>query len=142
MRKTPMKPRKAPLRARSRVPIPRKARTPKLKPKVHGWKVRRKRNQSETMRIYGPKAFRDWLHRQPCCVSGVRGDIEAVHVANGGMSRKADWTLTVPMARELHWRLHLNGVKTFEAIYGVSLLTLASETQNRWQAYSHSRKNA
>lgn len=93
---------------------------------------RKPRTKDEALRIYGPEAFRDWLHQQPCAVSGIRGDIEQVHVIGGGMSRKADWTYTVPMARELHRQLHRVGIATFEAKHGVSLLALAEHTQQQY----------
>lgn len=130
----------------SRGPIPRKARTPiKHKP----------RPKDQTERIYGPQEFRDWLHCEECAVCGSIVAIEQAHAKGDGVSRKADWTLTFAACgphyvldgglREVegcHAEMHRIGVKSFEKKHGVKLLDLAAETQERWQAYSHSRKSA
>lgn len=97
---------------------------------------RKKRSAAETERIYGSQEFRDWLHAQPCAVSGRRGNIEQAHVRNGGMSRKADACWTIPLDRGLHRELHQIGQRTFEEIHHVSLTLLAEATEARWQEYS------
>lgn len=99
-----------------------------------GQKRGRKRSAAEQERIYGPKAYRDWLHQQPCVITGFRSHIEQVHVVGGGVGRKAGWTFTVPMAAELHRSLHAMGVKSFEARWGVNLVCLAGMIQDRWGA--------
>lgn len=107
-----------------------------------GGKIRpKKRSAKETERIYGPTLFRSWIHRQPCVVSGVRGNIECVHVVTGGMGRKADWTATVPMAGELHRELHRIGIKSFEAKYDINLVALAAKTRARYLAYVHQQES-
>lgn len=94
----------------------------------------RKRSASERGRIYGTAERLDWLHSLPCCVTGVRGDIEAAHVVTGGTGRKADAKWLVPMARELHRQLHQHGVRTFQKRWGVNLKALAIETERAWLA--------
>lgn len=96
---------------------------------------RKGRKPSETTRIYGPKPFRDWLHQQPCVITGLRSHIEQVHVIGGGVGRKAGWRFTVPMTDELHRELHQHGVQTFEAQWRVNLVCLAGMIQDRWRAY-------
>ena len=93
----------------------------------------RKRSAREQDRIYGPKSFRDWLHQQPCVITGCRSNIEQVHVIGGGVGRKAGWTFTVPMAADLHRSLHAMGVKSFETRWGVNLVCLAGMIQDRWE---------
>lgn len=109
------------------------------------------RPKNETERIYGPKAFRDWLHRQPCAVCGWRGHVEQAHAKTGGIGRKDDWTRTLPLCSdhldgrdadgfpcgEMRNGCHREsgrGVKSFEKKYGVSLLALAAKTQTAWES--------
>lgn len=100
---------------------------------------RKRRSTAERARVYGPPEFRDWLHAQPCAVSGVRGHIEQAHAVNGGTGRKADWQFTFPISAELHRRLHTQGVKTCEAEWGVTLLELCRRTQQAWRAAARRR---
>jgi len=105
---------------------------PREKP-VRSKRARRKRE--ETLRVYGPTERLDWLHSLPCCVSGVRGDIHCVHVKTGGVSRKADYQWTVPMAAELHRQLHRIGIRSFEARYNIDLELAAIATEQAWLAH-------
>lgn len=97
----------------------------------------RKRSAAEQERIYGPRDFRDWLHQQPCVITGTRSNIEQVHVIGGGVGRKAGWRFTVPMTDELHRELHQHGVRTFERKWGVNLVCLAGMIQDRWEREQH-----
>ena len=95
---------------------------------------RKGRKPSERDRIYGPKAFRDWLHQQPCVVTGRYGVVQA-HVKNGGMARKADYEWSVPMLDALHRELHQHGIDTFQAKYDIDLELAAIATQQQWLAH-------
>lgn len=122
--------------------------TPKKK------RVAWKRTPEEDARIYGPEAFRVWLHQQPCAVCGFRGEPEQMqqaHARTGGTGRKDDWTRTFPACGgHTVWveAMHVpfarwvdgchaesgRGVKTFEKTHGVKLLDLAAQTQQAWLA--------
>ena len=95
---------------------------------------RGRRKPSERERIYGPKAFRDWLHEQRCVVTGRYGVVQA-HVKNGGMARKADYEWSVPMLDALHRELHQHGIDTFQAKYNIDLELAAIATQQQWLAH-------
>jgi hypothetical protein len=58
---------------------------------------KRRRPASETERVYGPKAFREFLHDHPCLWCG-RSGVEQAHLqGNDGMSRKKGWETTGPL---------------------------------------------
>ena len=109
-------------------------RSGRIKPK--------KRSASSANRIYGPKAFRAWLHAQPCILCGVVGFTEQAHAKGDGIGRKADWTLSFPACgtrgtvEGCHPRSHRQGVQTFEHDAGVTLLDLAARTQAAWRECS------
>lgn len=118
---------------RSTKPIPRNA----IK--------RKKRSKAEDERIYGPPAFRTWIHAQMCCVCMARPTFtEQAHIGNGGMGRKASWKRSVPMCgmevtrrgfgEGCHQRLHRVGQATFEREIGATLESLVERTQAAWQA--------
>ena len=96
--------------------------------------TKRGRKASERDRIYGPAPFRDWLHQQPCIITGRRGVVQA-HVKNGGMGRKADYVWSVPMNDALHHELHQHGIATFEAKYDIDLELAAVAVQEQWRAH-------
>lgn len=58
---------------------------------------KKRRKPSEDLRIYGPRDFRDWLHRQACLGCGARENIQQAHRFTGGMGRKCDWQDTIPL---------------------------------------------
>lgn len=93
-----------------------------------------KRSASDAERIYGPAPFRDWLHQQPCIITGLSG-VQQVHVKGGGVSRKAGYEWSVPMRPELHHELHQHGIRTFEEKYDVDLELAAIACQQRWLAH-------
>lgn len=58
---------------------------------------KRRRSKADTERVYGSKAFRDYLHAHPCLWCG-RAGVEQAHLrGNGGTGKKKDWTTTGPM---------------------------------------------
>jgi hypothetical protein len=76
-----------------------------------------------------------WTKAQPCVVTGLTGDVEVVHVRNGGMGLKAEARWTVPMRSAYHRQLHQIGKASFEEVYGVNLDALAKHTQAAWEQY-------
>jgi hypothetical protein len=108
-------------------------------------KVNRARKAANLERAHGPAEFRAWIKTQPCVVCG-RTPCDAAHLRNGGGSRKADVTETVPMCAtiiaigysghhdEYDGRQRAGGRKAFLAKYPhLDLPALAAETQRRWQ---------
>jgi hypothetical protein len=57
----------------------------------------KKRTPDEDLRIYGPRAFRDFLHQHPCLGCGTRENIQQAHRFTGGMGRKGRWQDTLPL---------------------------------------------
>ena len=140
-RKTPAKPRKPmkrgkPLTRRfslrssvttemrkSRKPIARKT---VVKPR------NAKRKAAEFARCFHSAERVEWIKSLPCCVSGIRGDIENVHVRGDGAGRRAGFAWIVPMARELHRELHRIGIRSFEIKHDVDLYAKACNTAQAW----------
>ena len=101
-----------------------------------------KRAKANHERAYGDKA--SWIRAQPCLVCGY--DVlpsHAAHVTSGGMGRKSDSTMLVPlcgMTMSLnpgcHADLHHAGVKTFEERHKVNLKTEAAKYEAEWQLAS------
>ena len=94
-------------------------------------KVNPKRKASRMERDYGgPKA--DWIRSLPCCVPACETGlvIVAAHARSRGAGGHADSLVSMcaPHHREQH-----DGIKTFEAKYGINLLALAAELEARWQ---------
>lgn len=59
---------------------------------------KKKRSAKEDARIYGPKAFREFLHRSPCLICGYQGEaIQQAHLMNGGVGFKSGWQHTAPL---------------------------------------------
>ena len=54
--------------------------------------------------------YKDWLHTQPCIVTGHVGErVQASHVGSGGMGqKKGTWFYAVPMRDDVHrdWEGH------------------------------------
>ena len=133
MKRSPLPPRKAPLKAAK---PERGTGTPRtgLKPRTRPIRPK-KRTPSEAERIYGPKGFQDWLHRLPCIVCGHRGEIHAHHTENGGMGRKADWTTLVPVCPAHHRMIHDIGQKRVAAMRGKQWAFEAGRVQAAWEKY-------
>ncbi len=119
------------------------------KPKARKPIKKKRRSKAERERIYGTPEYGVWLRSQRCAVCGVVGLTEMAHVKTGGMGRKADAELTVPLCgpyrvegrlvvNGCHRLLHTIGVRSFEKAHGgVSLVALAEQTQSKfetWQA--------
>jgi hypothetical protein len=123
--------RKKPL-PRSTKPIARKTRVKKVNTK------RRAKNKA---RAYGGEERVTWLKTLPCCVVGrpssppVRhfGEIVNAHITTGGMGRKADAKLCVPMCDYHHKNQHLFGTRGFELAYGIDLKAEAAKVEAAWQ---------
>lgn len=99
-------------------------------------KVNRARKARLSESQYGTPEFREWLHAQPCVVSGFSpsfsglGPIEQAHVKSRGAG--GTWRDTVPLRRALHQELHIIGQDSFEEKYGVNLRLEADEIQKQW----------
>lgn len=112
-------------------PLPRSSRIARGgRPK----KVNRARRNREWLRSYGSDERVAFIQSLPCIVTGA-SPCENVHILGGGMGRKSDARMIVPMISKVHRRLHMFGPVTFQAMYGVNLLEAAAETERLWQAY-------
>lgn len=89
------------------------------------------RTKKETLRIYGPPAYREFLSDLGCIICRAT-PIVIAHVKTGGVGRKADYTHTVPLCHTHHEEQH-RGTKSFEARYGVSLSAWAAHIQQAWK---------
>jgi hypothetical protein len=63
------------------------------------------------------------------------GPIENAHIVTGGMGRKADAALIIPLCHSHHLALHDFGVEAFEAVYRISLEREAQQIQALWLAH-------
>lgn len=96
--------------------------------------VNAKRKKREQLRAYGPPLRREWIKAQPSVVSG-KGPCVNAHVVTGGAGYKADARFIVPLTDAEHHELHKTGIRTFEAKYHVDLISLAAQTEKRWEAH-------
>lgn len=125
---------KPPRRAKARRQHGSTLPAPKKRPSVT-----RKRKASEWARAYGSRARVQWIAAQPCLVGsdwcGRHARRENAHVATGGMGRKADAELIVPLCHSHHRALHRHGVRSFEKQYYYigTLVDAAARTEARWQ---------
>ncbi len=115
---------------------------PRTKPMARGAMMQRsskpkrgKRKASETARIYGPEAFRDWLSRRPCTACDG-GPCECHHITGDGMGRKAHFSLIIPLCRRCHQEWHGTGRHSFQAKYRFTAAIVAEDTHRAWQSYS------
>lgn len=92
-----------------------------------------KRRGSEFERCFGSVERVEWIKSLPCCVSGIRGDIENVHVRGDGAGRRAGFAWIVPMARELHRELHRIGIHSFQQKFNVDLYAKVCNTAQAWE---------
>lgn len=67
----------------------------------------------------------------PCLVTGQTG-CENAHIVGGGMGRKADYVLIVPLIPAMHAQLHSIGASQFSVLHGLDLFAAAAETHRRW----------
>lgn len=91
-----------------------------------------KRRTSEWARAYGSKARVQWVKSQPCILCGERPS-ENAHIRTGGMGRKADACLIVPLCRTHHEGFHRFGKAKMELAYDVSFAHAALQTETGWQ---------
>jgi hypothetical protein len=98
----------------------------------------KKPSAAEQERKYGPPARREWMKRQPCCVCG-RTPSDSAHVTNGGLSRKAHYTRTVPLCADNvargysgHHSEYDDGKRSFVAKYGILMALTAAQTEAKW----------
>lgn len=113
------------------LPDPKAAQKPiqrsRIKPK--------KRSAKEYARVYGSEERVQWMKRQPCLIAGQHscfGEVQGHHIVNGGMSRKADHTLIVPLCVGAHQLLHTIGVASFCLVWSVNLVTEAARIAAKW----------
>jgi hypothetical protein len=122
------------------VPKPRRKRKkPQEMPKRSPVRKRNpKRQRSEFARAYGSKERAEWVRSLRCVVRGCLGASENVHIATGGVSRKADAERIVPMCRLHHTALHGGGQALYEAAWGINLKDEAARTEKLWIEYTQS----
>lgn len=85
----------------------------------------------------GETAYKDWLHTQPCAVTGYVGElVQASHMGHGGMGQKnGSWYDAVPMRADVHaeWGEHrgryAGWTKEARRDYGAELVA------STWQRY-------
>lgn len=90
------------------------------------------RTKKETLRIYGPPAYRTLLDQIGCIICGA-SPVQVCHTKSGGVGRKADYKDSVGMCPTHHREQHQRGTKSFEARYGVSLTDRAAQIQQAWR---------
>jgi len=70
-------------------------------------------------------AYRAWIRKQPCCVSGRQWGIEAAHTGSRGLSQRADDLSCIPLYRNLHRgyddSYHTLGKIRFEEYWGINI---------------------
>lgn len=92
---------------------PKKRTWSSIKPKSHAEKLiaartlrsssgalkkkAKKRDRNDPARIYGPKAFRDFLRAEHCLGCCRRLNIQQAHRFSGGTGRKDGWQDTIPL---------------------------------------------
>ena len=127
MRKTPLRSRRQSL---SRSSAPKRG---KPLPKCNAKRLARVRAEQ-----YGPEAFKDWIHKQPCVSCGKpqnaeHSEIQQSHVGKtkGAGGRAED---CAPQCRKCHAILGDIGVDTFAMLYhpGQTMKDVAAEVWQRW----------
>ena len=118
-----------------RKPLKRKASLKTRKPIPKQNVERRAKNFD---RSYGDKA--EWIRGRLCARCCHSQNIQAAHVSNGGMGRKADSDTLIPLCgpREngsigCHAVLHNIGIKSFEQRLGMTLKILAAAYESEYQ---------
>lgn len=103
-----------------------------------------KRSKIRKGRIYDP-SYLEWQHKQPCCVSGSRGEpvigghLTVHHVRFCGSPK--DDTRTIPLLAYLHQLVFKrkgvvcieDGKERFEEHYGVSIEALIAQHRERYK---------
>lgn len=118
MKRSPLPPRRRPIR------------------KTRVKKVNHARKAKALLRAYGPPERREFVRALSCrVVLCVLGPIEQVHAAGGGVGRKADASLILPLCRDHHRLLHTMGVKSFERVFNINLREQASITERLWASH-------
>jgi hypothetical protein len=113
----------------------------KRSPMKRGGRIKpKKRTMSEFARIYGSKKRVAWVRSQPCTVADCADcrESENAHVVNGGMGRKADANLIVPLCPWHHRQLHHMGVESFQEAYYMDRDGLEAEAklvEARWKRF-------
>ncbi len=66
-------------------------------------------------------AYRAWVRKQPCLVTGVTWNIEFAHTGPRGLGQKANDLDGIPLNREVHREYHAWGRVRFESVYGIDI---------------------
>lgn len=98
-------------------------------------RVNRNRRKKEWARAYGSKERVAFVQSLPSVAGGI-GPCENAHIVTGGMGRKADYCLIVPLTPEEHRDLHVVGPRRFEELCNIDLEACAAFTEAAWLAYS------
>jgi hypothetical protein len=95
----------------------------------------RRRRAKEFARAYGSEERVEFVRNLPCIVCGSRPS-ENAHIVTGGMGRKADYQLIVPLSSDCHAMAHAKGMSWLEVERGIDLELAAACTEAAWQSYS------
>lgn len=77
------------------------------------------------------KAYRAWIRKQPCAISGKAWNIDFAHTGPRGLGQKANDLDGVPLNREVHRQYHAWGRTKFEQHYRISIDQIILELQQR-----------
>jgi hypothetical protein len=124
MKRSPMPPRRTPLKASK--PIRRTAHLRRVNPE---------RVAKRLERDFGTEAFRAWLRGLGCSVPSCgSSDIEIAHARSRGSG--GDWTMVIPLCNGHHRLAHTIGQRTFERRFGFEMLDVAAAVHLRWLAWA------
>ena len=90
------------------------------------------RKRAEWLRAYHSEARVEWMRQQPCSGCG-RGPCETHHITTGGVGRKADYHLTIPLCAGCHRAWHQLGWVTVCREWDLNPLTEARRIQALWR---------
>ena len=125
MKRSPMPPRTKPMKRSG--PLSRYA-------KINA--QNRKRRAAEWARAYDSAERVAFVKGLRCAACGSIAGSENAHIVSGGMGRKADASLVIPLCPPCHREQHAIGEHTFSARYDLDYARAAAETQAAWEAFS------
>jgi hypothetical protein len=83
----------------------------------------------EKPRRYENKAYREFIKKQPCCITG-RMEVDPHHTKSVG-SGGSDLTL-IPLIHELHQECHTIGAGTFQKKYSIDFDLIQLALIKKW----------
>ncbi len=76
----------------------------------------------------------DWIASLPCTACGG-GPCENHHISTGGMSKRAHYSLIIPLCFTHHREWHTIGRDSFAAKYGINPAVEAERIAKAWYEY-------